>query len=257
MNLVIDIGNTLTKVAVFRHSELLRTEQRASLSVDWLSSFIGQHLETSPPPGIIISSVSDKHTAVIRWLQRIGKIVRFTPATPLPIKINYKTPDTLGTDRLAAAAGAVHHYGHGNILVFQAGSCLTHELVTSGGVYEGGGISPGLKMRLKSLHTFTRRLPLVEYRDIDFLAGKTTEESILGGVFSGMVAEIDGTIDRYREKFNDLTVVMTGGDLIYFDKRLKNSIFAHPNLVLEGLNIILEFNELVPQTTPDRLHRTH
>jgi len=245
MNLVIDIGNSLSKVAVFRQTEMIHTEQTTSLSVNWLSGFVKQHKELSPSSKIIISSVTGEHPAIIRWLGKLGKVIRFTSDTPLPIKANYRTPETLGPDRLAAATGAFHHYGTGNILVFQAGSCLTHELVTTGGIYEGGGISPGLKMRLKSLHTFTRGLPLVEYRNFEFQTGKTTEESILAGVFSGMVAEIDGTIDCYREKFNDLTVVMTGGDLNYFDKRLKNSIFAHPNLVLEGLNIILEFNELV------------
>jgi len=254
MNLAIDVGNTRVKVAVFEDETLISVTTEPTLSIGRLTEIIGRHANLKRPINTIISSVAERYEAETQWLQQYGNVMHFTPASPVPLAVAYHTPETLGSDRLAAAVAAWHHHHGQNLLVFQLGSCLTHEFITLTGHYAGGGISPGMEMRLTALHTFTGRLPLITYRPFDFLAGQTTEESILSGVINGMTVEIDGFIDRYREKYGSVEVVLTGGDLIYFDKRLKNSIFAHPNLVLEGLNIILGFNESTPKVTADRQH---
>jgi type III pantothenate kinase len=129
-----------------------------------------------------------------------------------------------------------------NVLIIQTGTCITYEFVSGEGEYSGGSISPGIDMRLKSMNTFTAKLPLVKKQEIDYLIGKTTKESILSGVINGCIAEIDGIIDQYRKKFSELKVVAGGGDIFFFDKKLKNRIFATENLVLKGLNEILKFN---------------
>lgn len=246
MNIVIDKGNTLTKVALYEERRMIWFEAFPQLEIKHINWLVNEYQLHHSRNHTIISSVTTDDRLLTDKLLEVGTVTRVEPSTPIPLKVNYKTPTTLGTDRLAAAVGAADRYPGKNILVFQVGSCLTHEWIVGGSEYEGGGISPGLTMRFKALHTFTERLPLLSYREAPSLAGKTTEESILAGVINGMASEIDGTIDRYKEKYTELTVVLTGGDTNYFDKRLKNSIFALPNLVLEGLNIILRFNDNLP-----------
>lgn len=254
MNLAIDVGNTMVKVGVFKDGTLLSVTTEPTLSIGGLKKILAVHAQPDSPVQTIISTVTEAYQTQADWLRQYGRVMYFTHSSAVPLKISYDTPGTLGSDRIAAAVAASSRYRAQNLLVFQLGSCLTHEYITQEGIYSGGGIAPGMEMRLSALHTFTERLPLITYRPIDFLTGRSTEESILSGVINGMTVEIDGLIDRYREKYGDLKAVLTGGDLIYFDKRLKNSIFAHPNLVLEGLNIILGFNESTPKVTADRQH---
>lgn len=246
MNITIDIGNSRAKIGLFDGLKLVHFQNCDTINTAILSKVIAERIPSGQKVNTIISSVAGTQFDWEPLLHNLGKVFWMRPGIRLPILIDYKTPETLGSDRIAVAIAAAHRYQTKNILVFQAGSCLTHEFIREGKIYEGGGISPGLNMRFKALHTFTGRLPLINYKEIDFLPGKTTEESILNGVINGMAAEIDGTIDRYRKNWDNLVVVITGGDLMNFDKRLKNSIFALPNLVLEGLNIIIGFNENLP-----------
>ena len=168
----------------------------------------------------------------------------------LPITLLYKTPETLGSDRLASALAATVFFPKENTLVINAGTCLTTDFVTEKGEYIGGSIAPGLRMRLKAMHHFTGRLPLIEFSEgaagfnkaITELPGQTTENSMLAGVTTGMVAEIDGLIEIWRKKISFFNVILSGGDAIFFDKKLKNRIFAVDNIVLHGLNLMLKHN---------------
>jgi type III pantothenate kinase len=154
----------------------------------------------------------------------------------------YNTPETLGKDRLAGVVGAMQLMPASDILVIDAGTALTYDIVTSSGEYLGGAISPGITMRYKALHTFTNRLPLLDYNDDAQLIGYDTSSCIHSGVLNGAAAEMEGIIQQYRQIYPGLRIILTGGDQNYFDKRLKIKTFAAPNLVLEGLNLILDFN---------------
>ncbi len=239
MNLVIDAGNTLIKAAVFDKNEIIELWKGEKIDQGIIESLVLPY----PIDGILVSDVSGGTAPIKFFLEKTGSPIWMNAQTPVPIVIDYKSPDTLGPDRIAAAVYASDAFAGKNTLAIQAGTCITYELTTSSGVYEGGGISPGLDMRLQAMHTFTAKLPLVKKEQINFLYGKSTNESILSGVINGCTAEIDGIIDRYKLIFPDLMVVLGGGDIFFFDKTLKNRIFATANLVLKGLNIILEHNK--------------
>ena len=160
----------------------------------------------------------------------------------LPIKVQYKTPKTLGKDRLAAAVGANYLQPEKDLLVIDAGTAITYELIDASGSYLGGNISPGMTTRFRALNLFTEKLPLVVEQEYIPLVGTDTETAIQAGVVNGIVCEMDGYIEMLRLKYPNLLVFLTGGHSFYFERRLKNSIFADINLVLTGLNRILEYN---------------
>lgn len=163
--------------------------------------------------------------------------------TSLPIINNYKTPLTLGKDRLAAVIGASVLYPGKDVLVFDAGTCLTIDFINLDKEYVGGRISPGIEMRYNALHTFTDKLPLIRSEKNALVIGNDTKTSIISGVQQGILAEVKTIISEYKSQNADTFFVFTGGDSFYFEKELKNSIFANPNLVLIGLNEILDYNE--------------
>ncbi len=240
MNLVIDIGNTRTKYAVFSGEEMM-----ASATVD---EFFAAHITDLQKqfPGLqnaILSSVkaysSDLKTAL---QQNFIRFIELDGYTPLPVTNNYETKETLGKDRIAAVVGAFHLYPYTNVLVIDAGTAITYDILTAEGKYQGGNISPGLEMRFKALHHFTGKLPKIEKTDFNYLYGKTTEQGILAGVQNGFIHEVDATISSFKENYNNLKVIITGGDVDFFDKRLKNSFFVHFNLISLGLNRILQHN---------------
>jgi type III pantothenate kinase len=238
LNLVIDSGNTQAKAALIEQDEIITSAR--SGNNDW--SFVFDMLNKNNPTFAIISDVSGTTSALVRDLKENMDVIYMTGETPVPLKLNYSTPETLGPDRIAAAVYGKKMFPENNVLIIQTGTCITYEFVSGEGEYSGGSISPGIDMRLKSMNTFTAKLPLVKKQEIDYLIGKTTKESILSGVINGCIAEIDGIIDQYRKKFSELKVVAGGGDIFFFDKKLKNRIFATENLVLKGLNEILKFN---------------
>jgi type III pantothenate kinase len=238
--LIIDIGNTLQKLAVFEGKTMLFKETFDKLKPDSLTGFIAQH---GPFDGIIQSSVIIHTRQLEEILAAAGRFILLTDQTPLPFRNLYRTPKTLGKDRIAAVAGARTLFPGRNCLVIDAGTCITYDLITAEGTYLGGGISPGIRMRFKALHTFTGKLPLIEQEEFDDLIGQTTQESILSGVYNGITGEITHLAGRYHEKFGDLAVVITGGDHHFLHNKLKISIFAAPDLVLLGLNEILDYND--------------
>ncbi len=176
------------------------------------------------------------------FLERHFFYIRLSHKTELPIINKYATPKTLGKDRLAGVVAASALYAKKNVLVIDAGTCITFDFINNDREYLGGSIHPGITMRFKALNNFTDKLPLIK-RSSDFeLIGNSTEKAILTGVLYAVLKEIQGMIEDYMGKYNDLTIIFTGGDASFFVSRLKNKIFAHPNLVLEGLNEILRYN---------------
>ena len=199
-------------------------------------------LDEVPVKASILSSVINYPERLTDILAARSTFIRLTSDTRLPIRLNYETPETLGKDRIATAVAGSHLYPGRNVLIITAGTCITYNVVSPDKIYLGGAIAPGIDMRFRALNTFTDHLPLIEKSGESTLTGRSTAGSIISGVQQGVLAEMDGLINRYRKEYEDLIVILSGGDAKYFDKRLKNNIFAVPNIVLTGLNIILDFN---------------
>lgn len=236
MNLVVDYGNTAAKVGIFDNGNLL--EKFVFQSSDELKRF----LRETNAMNFIISSVSYDAEEVSGWLTKAERKFVLRSGLPLPISIRYATPATLGVDRLAGVCGAQQMCPQKNCLVIDAGTCITYDFIDQEGNFLGGGISPGLSMRFQAVHTFTKRLPLVNPAEGVPLIGDSTEKCIQSGVVNGVIEELNGIIRRYQEKFEDLRVILCGGDVHFFENKLKASIFAVPELVLSGLNSILIYN---------------
>lgn len=195
------------------------------------------------PHSAIVASVRESVESLYELLSKKTKLIIVSPNLQFPFNIGYKTPETLGADRLANAAGAWRHFGNKNCLVVDCGTCITYTLINSGSL-EGGAISPGLKMRLAALNEFTGKLPLVSYiENWPEMVGRTTENAILSGVLRAIIIETDGMISQYCSEFSDLTVILTGGMQHFFEAHLKSPIFAAPFLTPEGLHEILLLNE--------------
>jgi type III pantothenate kinase len=240
MNIVIDKGNTLCKLAVFGESQE-PVEVLASPAGD--PDCLGKVLNKYKPKACIVSSVTTFNEDIKQILKaRIPFVLELDHGTPLPIKNEYETPETLGMDRIAAAVGAWSIQPGKDSLVIDMGTAITYDLISKNGVFEGGNIAPGLNLRLKALHEFTGRLPEVSAKPDFEEFGRNTEKAIRAGVMQGIVYEVNGYLDHYKKKFPDLFAFLTGGDLIYFAEKLKNGIFVSGNLVLIGLNKILNYN---------------
>lgn len=240
MNLILDFGNTNKKLAITDSSGTIeKLEIRKDISLPAIKTFAEKN------PGIdscILSSVIRYPSSINTFLKKHFRFIELTESTPLPVINRYRNPVGLGKDRLAAVAGGSSFFPCQDILVIVAGTCITYNLLTSANEFLGGAISPGLNMRFQALHTFTGKLPLIAYKDFDDPIGTNTEQSILSGVVNGIVSEMDGFAVLYKKKYPRLNVILSGGDLKYFDNRLKISIFAIPNIVLLGLHQILTFN---------------
>lgn len=239
MNLVVDIGNTLVKFAVFEQGELVRQHVAGEPREADLEALLqGRRAERA-----IVASTRGAMPALVELIRRhVDRLLEFTPATPVPIGNAYRTPETLGRDRLAAAVGAATLYPGRNALIVDFGTAVTLDVVSAEGVFLGGCISPGLSMRFRALHEYTASLPLCEATDCQSLVGRTTGEAIRFGVMNALAFEIEGYVARLEAQFENLCVIFTGGDAKFFAKRIKNTIFANCNLVFCGLNRILEYN---------------
>jgi type III pantothenate kinase len=236
--LVIDFGNTLAKIAVFEKGKIVELATSESINTSQLATL----KEKFQINHCIVSSVTTIAPEIKDFLKHKFNLTELNHLTKVPIKNLYKTPETLGKDRLAAVVGAFILFPATHCLVIDAGTCITSDFLDNQGNYHGGAISPGINMRFKSLHTFTSRLPLITSKDLAGFTGKTTEESILAGVLHGTLAELNCTIQKYQEIYPGIQIVLTGGDMNFFEGKLKSNIFAAPNLVLTGLNEILDFN---------------
>lgn len=234
MNLVIDIGNTLVKYAVFSGNEIIELKKIEIENEELIKNLLSEYKIKS----IIISSVRKERD----WNFNIRTIV-LSEKTKLPITLQYKTPQTLGNDRIANVVAVNSLYKNKNILVIDAGTCITFDFIDNNSCYHGGRISPGINMRYKSLNEFTSNLPKLSITKDFTLFGDNTNSSIITGVQMGVISEIEGFISDLKKEKEDLIVILTGGDAFFFEKYLKNGIFADPNLVLKGLNEILKYNE--------------
>ena len=241
MNLVIDIGNSLTKYAVFENRRLLHLETSES---SLFLSKVKDVFENYPKVEYaLISSVGKLENKEKEVLALFCKVHVLSHTSKVPFKNSYATPNTLGMDRIALATAAFYQYPRRNVLVIDMGTCITYDMMNDAGEYIGGAISPGFHMRYKAMHSQTENLPLLTPQDLLDFVGNSTETCMHSGVINGLVNELDGTIDQYRARFQDLTVILTGGDSQFFVKRLKNSIFANSKFLVEGLNCLLEYNK--------------
>lgn len=234
-NLVVDIGNTSAKVGIFRKEELL--EEKVFVDEKALEVF----LQSVQADAILLSSVRMQPELLLEKITQIPIRYLLTHTLPLPIVNAYATPETLGMDRLAAVCGARSLFRDQHSLVIDCGTCITYDFIDASSVYQGGAISPGLSMRLRAMHAFTAKLPLVEVQDVPLIANSTVT-CLQSGALNGMRAEIEGTIERYQQHYAELRVILCGGDTHFFENSLKGAIFAVQNLVLRGLNSILLHN---------------
>lgn len=240
MNLVIDIGNSTIKLAVFDGNSLIDFFKTIHQNIQkTITDIFEQHPNIKQ---VLVSSVSDFDTEIFKNLPNQCKVLVLNHTFKFPIDNLYQTPKSLGLDRLALVSGAVKKYPNSNILIIDAGTCITYDFVDSDSKYHGGAISPGLQMRYKALNEQTSKLPLLKPTVPKSFIGHTTDASIHSGIIFGITHEISGVVADYRSKFPELKVVLTGGDHDFLFKQLKISIFAVSNLLLEGLNYILEFN---------------
>ena len=244
MNLVIDIGNTFTKIAVFEHDRLLQADQYSQVDESIIDKTLADHVIGKA----IISSVKKEKEEWQNILAGKLKLVYFSAGMTSGITNHYLTPQTLGLDRLAAVIGAYHLYPGKSNMVIDGGTAITYDWVDAAGNYFGGSISPGLNMRYKALNNYTAGLPLIK-ADENFAAnsGNDTKSAIISGVQNGIKYELEGFIKSYKKEGEELNIVLSGGDSIFFDTLLKNSIFApyikiEPHLVLKGLNAAIQTN---------------
>ena len=241
MNLVIDIGNTLVKMAVFQGDILIK--KKISLRLDFLKNLEELEQKYQKPGNVILSSVSK---TPLKWLQKLeegSNLIILNQQLPQVFTNLYLSPNTLGNDRIALVSAASKHFPNENVLVIDSGTCITYDFKNNKNEYLGGAISPGLEMRYKAMHSDTENLPLLDREEEIRLIGNTTNSCMHSGVIYGITFEIDGIIAAYQAQYKDLTIILTGGDAQFLCKRLKNSIFANSNFLLEGLNYILEFNK--------------
>lgn len=240
LNLIIDIGNTRVKFAVFDGGRIVASWSAERIGEGVVASVLAEYPAVRKA---VVSSTGVDPRPVMRDLtQRLGRCLLFEPGVPVPLACDYASPETLGADRLAAAVGVAAQYPGRNALIVDFGTAVTVDLVTADATFRGGFISPGAGTRFRALHDYTARLPLCAPTDEVRPLGDSTRSCIEQGVMSGLAYEIEGHIARIGEKNDDLLIIFAGGDAKYFVKRIKNAIFADCEPVLCGLNRILEYN---------------
>jgi type III pantothenate kinase len=238
--LCFDFGNTRLKCGVFNNKEL----QEVLVLEDDTDATIQQLVQTYQPAKSILSSVVDHNPGIEAILANATRFHKLNHLSKIPVTTPVGKPQDIGADRLALVVAAVDLFPEKNNLVIGLGSAITYNFINKYHEFVGGGISPGMEMRLKSLNLFTAKLPVVQ-KDWNLpLIGYDTRTNILSGVILGMAKEIDGMIDLYDERYGNFNVVLTGGDAPYFVYHLKNKIFADPNLIFKGLYAISEYNNV-------------
>lgn len=240
MNLSIDIGNTRTKLAIFDNGSIIESFILNEINIFDINNITSKHADIQ---NVILSSTKKNNENLNLYLQtNFNNFVELSSNTEIPIENLYETKETLGKDRLAAVVGANNIFPETNVLVIDMGTAITYDFINSKAQYVGGTISPGMKIRYKSLNQFTEKLPLLERQEDFQLIAKNTKDSIISGVQSGILFETDSYINHFKDEYENLITILTGGDAIFFDKKLKNAIFVNLNLNLIGLNTILEYN---------------
>ena len=241
MVLVIDFGNTQVKTAVFEHNTLL-DNQNISYE-EWQNSFeiiIKKFFEIK---NIVVASVKNDVFYDFSKISRSKNCTFISHKSKFPFTNLYTTPTTLGIDRMVLAAGAVFKFPKQNRLVIDAGTCITYDFIDCEDNYLGGAISPGIRLRYESLHHYTSKLPLLSIEMPEKVIGNATNQAIHSGVVNGVLFEIQGFIDSYFNENDNFIIILTGGDSIFLAKRLKYTIFANSNFLLESLNQTFQYNQ--------------
>lgn len=240
VNLCIDWGNTNIKAAIFEDNKMTQSFLLdAQQPIEHLAKLIDSH----KPARAIMSSVTEHSGEMDKYLAgKFPGYVKLTGFTHVPINNAYSTPETLGPDRLAMVVGAHSEYPDKNTLVICLGTCVTYNMMLKSRTFRGGAISPGMHMRLQAMHEFTSKLPLIDIDGDIMLMGYDTETSIRSGAIYGVACEIDGMIAAYEKAYTDFNVILTGGDAPFFVDKFKSKIFADPDILLKGLNVILNYN---------------
>ncbi len=237
MNLIVDRGNTLVKIAVFQNNQPIEIIRQKGLEKDFIKDILQRYPEIIHG---IYSSVSQDFPDFLfqspfPWLE-MDHLLKF------PFLNKYLTPQTLGLDRLALVSAATSKYPGKNVLIIDTGTCITYDFINQQGEYLGGAISPGFNMRIRAMHQFTANLPILDLKEPLELIGNSTRSSLLSGAVKGTQKEVDGVMKEYDKRYPKLITVITGGDAYLLNEMVKNTIFAVPDFVLIGLNYILEYN---------------
>ncbi|PKB17108.1 type III pantothenate kinase [Flavobacterium sp. 5] len=239
MILAIDVGNTRIKSAVFEGTTILESFVflKTELEIN-IQNILKKYKKIYH---LVVSSVSDIEKQSFSNFESRVNIHFVSRNDSFPFVNRYKTPNTLGVDRMVLATGATLQFPNQNRLVIDAGTCVTYDFIDESNNYLGGAISPGLQLRYSALHNFTAKLPLLELENPEYFIGKSTSESLHSGVVNGLVYEIDGFIEEYKALHPNFIIILTGGDAVFLAKRLKNTIFANSNFLLESLNQIFQY----------------
>lgn len=240
MNLIIDIGNTKIKAAVFEQ-DTLKLKEVINYD-DWQIAIESILKKNATIQNIVVSSVSKIGKEAFSFLNSNYNLFFISRDMKFPFVNLYETPNTLGIDRMVLATGAVLRFPKTNRLVVDAGTCVTYDFIDENDNYLGGAISPGIRLRYEALHNYTAKLPLLTKENTSSSTGKSTEQSIHSGVVNGLTFELEGFINSYSENNKNFIIILTGGDADFLAKRLKNTIFANSNFLLESLNQLFQYN---------------
>ena len=240
MNLIVDIGNSRIKLGVFKDNELIESFVFADMLVCDAELVLRKYRDVKD---CIIGATANIPNDLLEYFSNtFPNLIVLSGNTKLPFANLYQTKETQGPDRIAAVAGAMSMFPSSDVLVIDAGTAITYDFINKQGEYQGGAIAPGMTMRFKALNSFTQKLPLIAAGEKAELHGQTTEESIKSGVQNGLIFEIQGFIEKHRLEHPDLKVVLSGGDAIFLAERINCIIFVEQNIVLIGLNSILNYN---------------
>ncbi|MDT8346547.1 MAG: type III pantothenate kinase [Flavobacteriaceae bacterium] len=241
-DLVLDNGNTLLKIAVFKQDEICWIDRRKVADIEHILQEIPQEYSNTIDR-IALSNVGSLSKETLAHLKTIAPVLEIDKSLRFPFKNDYKTPETLGIDRMVLASGALAvNQGKLPVLIIDAGTCITYDFVNSKGRYQGGIIAPGVQMRYKAMHQYTHALPMLQPENLDKPIGQSTAECMHLGVMRGVYHETQAYLDEFQQNNKSLTIFLTGGDAKWLSEKLKNHIFADPNLLLKGLKHLLDLN---------------
>ena len=239
MNLVLDIGNSLLKAGIFKNNNLINY---CEFNKDYFLN-VKSILDNNPISHSIASNVSESNNKLIELLSNKTNLIEFNSSLNVPFKNCYQSKNTLGKDRIALVSNASKEYPKENVLLIDLGSCITFDFLNNKNEYLGGSISPGLRMRYKSLNNYTANLPLLDPKEIDYFIGKNTEDSIHSGIINGIISELNSTVEKYKSQYKKIRIILTGGDSKFLFKKIKSGIFANSNFLIFGLNLLIELNK--------------
>ena len=240
MYLIVDLGNTLAKFFLYKNGQCVKEHEVNKENFrETAESLILSHKVIK---GLIYSDVSNQAGDFFENFSNQFSVIAVSSNMQLPFINSYQSPESLGSDRIVLVAAACKSHPNTNVLIIDMGTCITYDFLDANNIYQGGAISPGFEMRYKSLNQFTGNLPLLDTDEGQSPSGKNTEQAIHAGIYFGIIDEINARINYYKLKYDSLTVILTGGDANKLPKTLKNSIFAHPNFMAEGMFHLLKLN---------------